>query len=1021
MGWSELNASAGAKPVQTTAPSGAQAGGWAAANAGVTGRAKQSTQPTQQQQVELQIKQNQPAIPSVAAANQQPFLEGAKISAPAQKKFAIKGIRFNNPFNNKTGMPNLEIDNPRIETREDSSFIQKGIAAAGNVFGSSFTGIVNSLGELFDVSLATPYDKGQKAAYEEKISQGQPTLNPAIDSRIKAGKAAFPTTAEKVGAGVNVGTAALNADFSLVAAQLEAAKELPVVGKGLRLDSVVPGFKKLEARYPVLEGAGLNFTTVGIGFDLLDKASRFAGSRVVDILPVSDESKEVLRRPIEDLAGIVGTLAGVKAVHIASKSGGGRAVDALPISETNKGRIKTGVSTAASFGMEPFSATYKGILGSVRGKVESRQAKGEDITPEVAKMIVSEAVKENPAPDLPARMTVVTPDGKVQVNTNQKLVLENLIKGREGLDYKVVDDLGNDPVTGEKMTSRFDWDYASQKGTITATDKTTAVNLAHELGHFVDRKLGYALSKTLSDVLPDYRGQRDQINQMLADYALDRLGGTATKAEIDAEVLKIAENINSEVKVIASREARQTPAKQFAGAFGDVINDPSVRRNAPELAQLVDYSLGDVARKGATPDVRGTAGSVEEKASVMDALEGEKRGKLRDTVKNDEKFQGQEVAREMKKAAIEERGAMGSANFAWGDAAKAIRASKEFKKEGSVSDRTIQGTIMQKGDKTMLVPLGDVRAMAAKGWTVKFSMDEIAHANGFESAEDYYTFVTELDADSRAISRSSVQKEAHEYLMKNDPEYAKLDQAIDSLRNELVSEEAVIRADEQASAGEARRVSEEQAETTSVTEALEPTSAIEADNTKQSRVFDRMKAETPEELAGDAGYSVMNMAKDVEKAVKLVESDKQKAYRVAMGLEKIAEQTSTAVNIALADAALNAGNVELYAQLTKARSLAQTRRGQEIVAEKGSVTDNSTARYVKALIGDRMAQLGKSYLGDTRQMVKAETGMGSSAEKLGMEKIDAEVKDAQAKVREKRSKRFDIEAAQKLIDSLACA
>ncbi len=183
------------------------------------------------------------------------------------------------------------------------------------------------------------------------------------------------------------------------------------------------------------------------------------------------------------------------------------------------------------------------------------------------------------------------------------------------------------------------------------------------------------------------------------------------------------------------------------------------------------------------------------------------------------------------------------------------------------------------------------------------------------------------------------------------------------------------------------------------------------DPKKASRVFARLKADNPE-LKGDTSYEAINLKEDAEKAVSLVEKDKDKAYRIAMGAEESKGTTSTSVNIALAEKALDEGKHVLYAQLVKKRSLDQTRRGQEIVAEKGSVTDNSTARYVKELISARLEKLGKEYLSDVNLgLKKASNKMRATA------KIDKEVKQAMTKL---DSKEMDLKSAQALIDSLAC-
>lgn len=191
-----------------------------------------------------------------------------------------------------------------------------------------------------------------------------------------------------------------------------------------------------------------------------------------------------------------------------------------------------------------------------------------------------------------------------------------------------------------------------------------------------------------------------------------------------------------------------------------------------------------------------------------------------------------------------------------------------------------------------------------------------------------------------------------------------------------------------------------------------------------SRVFERLKEEHPTELPGELTYERKNMKLDAEKAVSLVTSDKKTAYRVAMGAEDaplgkdgLPTQTSTGVNIAMAEKALDEGNHGLYAQLIKKRSLDQTRRGQEIVAEKGSVTDNSTARYVKELIKVRMEKAGSSFLSglDPRELLSKDKGVSKTDKVTKI--IDREVAKASKNL---RGKALDYSEAQALIDRLVC-
>jgi len=176
----------------------------------------------------------------------------------------------------------------------------------------------------------------------------------------------------------------------------------------------------------------------------------------------------------------------------------------------------------------------------------------------------------------------------------------------------------------------------------------------------------------------------------------------------------------------------------------------------------------------------------------------------------------------------------------------------------------------------------------------------------------------------------------------------------------------------------------------------------------QSRVFERMKAEHPNDLKGETQYDTINLKDQAEKASKLISKDKQKAYRIAMGAEDSTEHTSAGVNIAMAEQALEEGNHALYSRLVKKRSLDQTRRGQEIVSERGSITDNSTSRYVKELIKTKMESLGELSLGIGKDTTKI---------KRAVERIDKEVAKAEKVI---KFKEIDLKSAQALIDGLAC-
>lgn len=177
----------------------------------------------------------------------------------------------------------------------------------------------------------------------------------------------------------------------------------------------------------------------------------------------------------------------------------------------------------------------------------------------------------------------------------------------------------------------------------------------------------------------------------------------------------------------------------------------------------------------------------------------------------------------------------------------------------------------------------------------------------------------------------------------------------------------------------------------------------------KSRVFERLQAERPE-LKGDLKVERVNMEKDLDRGIQLMEKDKQTAYEIAIGRQTSPDVTSTAVNIVMAEKALSEGNTKLYSELVTKRSLEQTRRGQEIVAEKGSIKDNSTSRYVKELINSRMEALGKNFLDNLSLKRK------STKERV-MKKIDDEVTNLEKKV---KSKDLDTRTALALLEKLTC-
>jgi hypothetical protein len=178
----------------------------------------------------------------------------------------------------------------------------------------------------------------------------------------------------------------------------------------------------------------------------------------------------------------------------------------------------------------------------------------------------------------------------------------------------------------------------------------------------------------------------------------------------------------------------------------------------------------------------------------------------------------------------------------------------------------------------------------------------------------------------------------------------------------------------------------------------------------QSRVFERLQQEHPEQLKGELPYDRAVLKKEFDEAAGRIVKDKQKAYELAMGREQgTTEIKSVTTSIELAEQALKEGKNELYEKLTRNRSIAQTRRGQAVVAEKGSVIDNSVSRYVKELVSSRLETLGKKYLSGLKE--------GDSIKKRAVEVLDGKVEQLETKIAKGK---LDVKTALKLLDELAC-
>lgn len=131
---------------------------------------------------------------------------------------------------------------------------------------------------------------------------------------------------------------------------------------------------------------------------------------------------------------------------------------------------------------------------------------------------------------------------------------------------------------------------------------------------------------------------------------------------------------------------------------------------------------------------------------------------------------------------------------------------------------------------------------------------------------------------------------------------------------------------------------------------------------KASRAFDRAKARLQEQFQFDTTYTTVKIADEMAKAMEVVAQNPDYAKKVALGLEEAPlDVTDTAISLAVAESAKEKGDYQLQADSEKERSLRQSRRGQEIVMEKGRVDENSSDYFIKQVLDRRKELIAQKY------------------------------------------------------------
>lgn len=187
---------------------------------------------------------------------------------------------------------------------------------------------------------------------------------------------------------------------------------------------------------------------------------------------------------------------------------------------------------------------------------------------------------------------------------------------------------------------------------------------------------------------------------------------------------------------------------------------------------------------------------------------------------------------------------------------------------------------------------------------------------------------------------------------------------------------------------------------------------------RKSRAYKRVRdlLEADAQLS-NVDYNALNLEQDAQNAIDYIAKDQDSAMQVALGLKQPPRgQTETAISIALADKLRMEGDHVTASKLEASRSLRQTRRGQEIVSERGRFNDDSPYRYVQELVNRRLYELGGKVSKAKETVSRNNKGVKQDA----VNQIDTEAQAIKEILLKKQSKMEKIRQAQKIIDDLKC-
>ena len=476
----------------------------------------------------------------------QPSITSAKTAKVGSLKLTAPKIDIEAPAGQAITAPKIEGETPTTGFLKFLSPFARAGQKAFNVISEAVTGGLNRLDKFFDVVTT------KEAPLAEKVIAGTEAV-------------------------LGMGTVA----FSPVMAMFDAAEELPII--------------KYAAK------------PANWALQKLGEAGAWAGGTAVDAinfaLPGNYKLNQGELDRIKPIAQEVGSLfTMIKGIELTTRVVGGKKVGPETQKLLDKGREAP--DTLTPYEKLEFNSVVdslkadnfwnKGIIKTFQEKlgigIEKLKAGGEIITHENVDKIISDAVKQTELPVNPGEMTIPVINAEpIKIATDNKIVLQKLIRNNENIDYVKVKTLGND-INGDPIASTFKWDYKKQKATIYVTNGSTAENIAHELGHYFDHTTSSSTQRTLSELMINKGMKPKAIERSLTAYVVKNKGGNISAKEITKGVKESLAKMENDIQKLAGPKA--TPQEKFARAFSKVTTDPTgSAKIAPEFSSFVQYAL----------------------------------------------------------------------------------------------------------------------------------------------------------------------------------------------------------------------------------------------------------------------------------------------------------------------------------------------------------------------------------------------------------------------------------------------